>query len=382
MNREIKFQDLARLHRSIRSELNAAFDDVLESSAFIQGKYVRKFEEDFSKFVGIPRCFGVANGTDALEIALKAIGISSGDSVLVPAMTFAATAEAVLNVGAVPVFVDISPDTLCATERHFEEALGSTNAKAKAFISVPLHGLADRLPELADFAKTHRLEWIEDCAQAHGALVQGRHVGGFGAAGTFSFYPGKNLGALGDAGAIVTNSGHIAERVVSLRDHGRTEKYLHTSVGRNSRLDGLQAAFLSVKLKYLSEWTLKRRTLAQRYFENLEKAEQPLRLLARPKDEQNHVFHNFVVRIVDDSNPQTNKWRARVIELLGKSGIETGIHYPVALSEQPAFKQFRRKTEQAERVSREVLSLPIDPLMSLDDVDYVSEVLIEAVRNL
>lgn len=374
MIREVKLQDLARLHKSIRSELEEAFRDVVESSAFVQGKHVRTFENQFGDFTQASHCVGVANGTDALELGLKAAGIQRGDSVLVPAMTFAATAEAVVNVGATPVFADISPETLCSTEKDFADALRFAKSRVKGVISVYLHGLADRVLEIGDFVASQRLAWIEDCAQAHGTKYDGRHVGTFSKVGTFSFYPGKNLGALGDAGAVITQCSNISTQVFSTRDHGRTEKHLHTFVGRNSRLDGLQAAFLSVKLKHLPRWTQDRRKIADRYFSNLRGRSSLLALPSRPADPERHVYHNFVVRIMSGGS-----LRDQVVHSLKKSGIETGLHYPLSLNAQQAFKPYWRKLEVADKISQEVISLPIDPLMEPNDVDYVCDNLLKAV---
>jgi len=367
MDSRIKFQDLKRLHESVRTELTSAFSTVLDESAFIQGPFVKKFEEEFSSFTGIEHCSGVGNGTDALEIALQALDIGQGDLVLVPSMTFAATAEAVVSRGAIPVFVDLDPSTLCSSLSDFQAALSVTPRKPKALIMVHLHGRAYEVEAVASFAKAAGIVVLEDCAQSHGAKVNGKHVGGFGAAGTFSFYPGKNLGALGDAGAVVTTSVAVKQKVNMLRDHGRTQKYYHDEVGRNSRLDGLQAAFLSVKLKHLREWTNKRQKVADAYFENLSDYSE-LVLPAKPAHRDEHVFHNFVVRVVAGKQS-----RDVIASKLKELGVETGVHYPLGLHMQPAFKQFSlgNSLKKTEQVCSEILSLPIDPLMSTSEIDEV-----------
>ena len=368
----ISFQDLTRLHKSIRQELTVAFDDVLRQSAFVQGPFVSKFERAFARYTGATDCLGVGNGTDALEIILESLGTKSGDRVLVPSLTFTATAEAVVRCGGVPVFVDVDPLTQCATLEDYQRAINATSEPIKAAILVHLHGRAiDPRPllKLKQRVESEPILLIEDCAQAHGARIDGRHVGTFGVAGAFSFYPGKNLGALGDAGAIITNSPDVAQSARLLRDHGRAQKYYHDFIGRNSRMDGLQAAFLSVKLKYLDIWTSKRREIAEMYFELLEGID-GLKLPQRPTQIEGHVFHNFVIRVVavDKSRDGLKAW-------LADQKIETGIHYPLGLHAQPAYANYRSYSRHllvnTELCVGQVLSLPIDPLMAREEVERV-----------
>lgn len=369
---KIRFQDLNRLHESVKPALTSAFEKVLESSAFIQGPFVAGFEAEFASFTGAKHCLGVANGTDAIEIVLEALGIGEGDLVLLPSLTFTATAEAVVRAKAVPVFADVDADTLCAEVKHYQAALSQARnqhpgLKPKALILVHLHGRVLNPEPLMEWAAQENLEVIEDCAQAHGAWVSDQHAGTFGAAGTFSFYPGKNLGALGDAGAIITNSDALAQKVRLLRDHGRTQKYFHEAVGRNSRLDGLQAAFLSVKLKSLPEWTRRRQDIAKRYHELLTSVSG---LMLPPLEPQtkSHVFHNFVIKV---TAPQKN--RDGLKTWLQERGIETGIHYPLGLHEQPAYKDFTMGAlASTEKSVKEILSLPIDPFLDDNQIQRVS----------
>lgn len=364
---KIKFQDLGRLHAKIQNELQEAFEKVLSTSAFIQGPCVVEFEKQFAEYTKAPYCLGVSNGTDALEIALEVLGIGPGDIVALPSMTFAATGEAIVRRGAKPLFVDSNPKTLCATPKTLLAALEKSSKPIKAFIAVHLYGLACDMPGFKNLANQHRFSIIEDCAQAHGARISGQHVGTFGEIGTFSFYPGKNLGALGDAGAIVTTSKDLHEKMRLLRDHGRTQKYLHEHIGRNSRLDGLQAAFLSVKLRHLDAWTEQRRKLAETYQAEL-KGITGVELLALPSDKQSHVYHLLVLKMLKNGPS-----RDKLMAWLSERGIESGIHYPLGLHMQPAFKAYGPFGELGvtEQATRQILSLPMDPLMSETEVKRV-----------
>lgn len=363
----ITFQNLSRLHESIASELREAFEKVLKTSAFIQGPFVTQFEKEFAAYTGAPFCLGVANGTDAIEIVLEASGIKAGDLVAVPSMTFAATAEAVVRCGATPLFVDVDHETLCMSDATLETALKNSKQPIKAVMPVHLYGRACDMQSLSKAAARYGAFIIEDCAQAQGARLDGKHVGTFGAAGTFSFYPGKNLGALGDAGAIVTISPELYERMKMLRDHGRTQKYLHESIGRNSRLDGLQAAFLSVKLKHLENWTAKRRALAQTYHAGLRGIDGVMPITSAASDSE-HVYHLFVVRVT-----KPGRTRDELAVWLKEKGIETGVHYPLGVHMQPAFKAYAGAASfpVTEQAVKEILSLPMDPLMQPTEVERV-----------
>jgi dTDP-4-amino-4,6-dideoxygalactose transaminase len=369
MNQKIKFQDLGRLHGTIRAELNEAFDQVLTHSSFIQGAPVQKFEKDFSEFTQSKHCLGVANGTDALELALEALGIQSGDSVIVPSMTFAATAEAVVRQKGQPVFAEIDASTACVTAKTLREAYEQAKCSVKAVILVHLYGRACEMGSILEFCREKNLRVIEDCAQAHGASFQGRHVGTWGDIGTFSFYPGKNLGALGDAGALVTQSDEYFQKLKLLRDHGRTDKYSHSIAGRNSRLDALQAAFLSIKLRHLPDWTARRQDLARLYSESLSGIS-GVQTLALPHDRSGHVYHLYVIRVTSSQHNRDDLARH-----LASEGIEALIHYPIPLHQQAAFSAFTSKQSLAftEKFSKEILSLPMDPLMTPEEVVRVSQ---------
>ncbi len=370
MTQKIKFQDLSRLHGTIRAELTAAFDQALSSSAFIQGAPVQKFEKEFATYTGSLHCLGVANGTDALELALEALEIRSGDGVIVPSMTFAATAEAVVRQGGNPIFAEIDESTGCVSAATLRAAYELSPHSIKAVILVHLYGRACEMGPILDFCREKNLRIIEDCAQAHGARYQGRHVGTLGDIGTFSFYPGKNLGALGDAGAATTQSDALHQKLKLLRDHGRTDKYSHQVVGRNSRLDALQAAFLSVKLKHLPDWTERRKNLARLYSESLAGISS-VQTLPLPKDQDSHVYHLYVIRVTADRHNRDDLSR-----FLASEGIEALVHYPIPLHQQGAFSSYTSSSSplsKTEKFSKEILSLPLDPLMTPEEVTRVSQ---------
>jgi dTDP-4-amino-4,6-dideoxygalactose transaminase len=312
----IPFVDLEAQYLSLKGELDGAIAKVVSETAFISGRYAAAFEASFAEYLGVDHCVAVANGTDALEIALQAVGIDAGDEVIVPANTFFATAEAVANIGATPVFVDNDPVFYNIDPSKIEAKITS---KTKAIIPVHLYGLPAEMDEILGVAKRHDLKVVEDCAQAHGATYKGVKVGTFGDAATFSFYPSKNLGAAGDAGAIVTNDKDTADRARLIANHGQPAKNRHTIEGRNSRMDGIQAAVLSVKLPYLDSWLDARRSHAELYDELL--VDSGIELPKAP-DHSNHVYHLYVIRLAD---------RDQAAAKLADEGIETGMHYPVAL---------------------------------------------------
>jgi dTDP-4-amino-4,6-dideoxygalactose transaminase len=380
MGLTVPIQALSRLHASIEAELRAVFDDHLKKSAFIQGAPVKAFEEAFSRYTGLPHVLGVANGTDAIELVLEALGVGAGHSVIVPSMTFTATGEAPVRQGATPVFADVDPATWCLSVKTAEEALARAAQPVKALILVHLHGkLFDPQP-LADWCAKKGIALIEDCAQAHGARLSvggvARHAGSWGVASTFSFYPGKNLGALGDGGAVATASRDLAERIRLLRDHGRTEKYLHREVGRNSRLDALQAGFLKAKLSHLDQWNKGRRALAARYLELLP-AVKGFTLAATPPGAEAHAYHQ-IVGLVDRGLS-----RDGVKAKLADRGIETGVHYPLGLHQQPAFEKWCRglKLPVTEDLSGRQLSLPMDPLHGPEVAATVTAALTAVLRE-
>src|SRR3989338_4105182 len=319
---EVPFLDLKAQYFSLKKEIDEAISSVIGDAAFIGGKYVAEFENDFAKYVGARHCVGVGNGTDALFVSLKAIGVGSGDEVIVPANSFIATSEAVTLAGARPVFLDCHSETYNIDVDLIERAI---TPKTKAIIPVHLYGQPADMDPIMQIAKNRGLAVIEDAAQAHGAVYKGNKVGNFGTAACFSFYPGKNLGAYGDAGAIVTNDDHLAEKIRMFANHGRKEKYLHETEGVNSRLDGLQAAVLGVKLRHLDEWIDSRRGVAGRY----DGALQGTVLTPKVLTGVSHAYHLYVIRVKD---------REKTQQKLKEIGISTGVHYPIPLPLLPAYR--------------------------------------------
>lgn len=365
----VPFVDLKAQYSTYKTELDAAILKVVSETAFISGKYGAEFELEFAKYIGAENCIACANGTDALEIALKAIGVGPGDEVIVPANTFFATSEAVDNVGATPVFVDCEANFYNIDTEKIEEKI---TARTKAIIPVHLYGLPAEMDAVMNIATKHGLKVIEDCAQSHGADYKGKRTGTFGDIATFSFYPGKNLGAYGDAGAIVTEDAELAQRCRLIANHGQPAKYKHTIVGRNSRMDGIQAAVLSVKLKYLDEWLEARRGHAARYDSNL----QSLGIaLPRAPEYSRHTYHLYVVRVKD---------RDAVAAKLNEAGIDTGLHYPVAL---PYLDVYAGRGLQpsdfpvAHSQMNDLLSLPMYAELTDEMVDYVCDNLKKAVSQ-
>jgi len=356
----LKLVDLGRHHDPIRKELDAAIAAVVDRGDFILGQAVRDFETAFAAYCGAARAVGVDTGTSALELILRALGIGPGDEVIVPALTFVATASAVEMVGARPVFVDVDPATGLMDQ---EAALHRAGPKTRAIIPVHLWGQPARVDSLAESARG-RFHVIEDACQAHGAKVGGRRVGSFGIAAAFSFYPAKNLGAFGDGGAVVTSDEGLAAKVAMLRNYGEARKYEHMYLAYNRRLDTLQAAVLSVKLRHLDRWNAERRTAAQRYREAL--AGTTVALPSEPIAGES-VYHQFVVR-----TPRRDALAAHLKE----QGIETGVHYPFPLHLLPIFKGMGLSTGSfpaAESLAREVLSLPLFPGMTLDEITRVAD---------
>lgn len=345
----IPLVDLKAQYRSIQGEIDAAIRRVVESAAFILGPEVNAFEEAFASYCEANYAVGVDSGTAALFLALKACGIGPGDEVITTPFTFISTAEVISQTGARPVFVDIDPATYNLSPERIEAAI---TPYTRAIIPVHLYGQPAEMDEIRAIAQAHRLWVIEDAAQAHGARYKGRRVGSLGDIACFSFYPSKNLGAYGDAGAVVTNNAELAARVRSLRDHGRSSKYLHEELGWGLRLDALQAAILRAKLPHLDAWNAARRERASRYAELLA-GSAVVTPTALPYVE--HVYHCYVVR---------TPHRDDVVKALQARGIGVGIHYPIPLHLQPAYKSLGYANGAfpiSEQYSREVLSLPMYP---------------------
>lgn len=363
---KIPFVDLKAQYLSIKEEIDAAIGGVIGDSAFIGGKYTREFEDAFAEYTGAKHCVGVGNGTDALFIALKMLGIGEGDEVVVPANSFIATSEAVTLTGARVVFVDCDRGTYNIDPEGVERAI---TPQTKAIVPVHLYGQPSPMDSIMHLVGTHGLRVVEDAAQAHGAKYKSRNVGTFGDCACFSFFPGKNLGAYGDGGAVLTNDDVLAEKVRMFANHGRQEKYSHLFEGVNSRLDGLQAAILSVKLRHLEAWTERRRAVATMYDEGLRD------VVVTPKvaDSVRHVYHLYAVRV---------KERDKVKAHLSENGISTGIHYPVPLPFLDAYAYLGHKPgdfPNAHEFKDEILSLPIHGDITDEQVGRVIEHLKEAV---
>lgn len=367
---KIPLVDLKAQYASIKDEIDEAIHSVLRETDFIGGSAVSGFEKEFADSCGTRFAVGVANGTDAIFLALKALKVGRGDEVIVPVNTFIATAEAVSSAGASPVFVDCDPDTHTISPKGIEEAV---TKHTKVVIPVHLYGLPADMEAIRSIARSHDLIVIEDAAQAHGATYQKKPVGGLGSIGCFSFYPAKNLGAYGDAGAITTNDEILANTVRMLANHGRKDKYEHLVEGYNSRLDTLQAAILRVKLGHLESWTRLRQQHAASYSKLLA-GRTDIALPVTPAD-RTHAFHLYVVRVRE---------RDAVRKNLAGAGIATGIHYPIPLHLQPAYasrSNSQRKFPVAERDSAEVLSLPLYPELTDEQIHHVVHALVKSPAN-
>ena len=359
----IPLVDLTAQYRGIKDEVDLVVSQVLSSGRFILGPEVEAFEEEFAAYCEADHAVGMSSGTAALQLALEACGVGPGDEVITTVFTFIATAAAISHVGAQPVFVDIDQDTYNIDPALVESAI---TAKTKAIIPVHLFGQPADMRSIGRIARTHGLRVIEDAAQAHGATYEGKCVGGLGDVACFSFYPAKNLGAYGDAGALVTNDRDIADRVRSVSNHGRSGWYEHEELGYTYRLDALQAAILRVKLAHLGDWNASRRRIARRYTEALSGTNL---VLPQELPSARSVYHLYVVR---------SQRRDELVEYLGEEGIEAKVHYPMPLHLQPAYAQLggtRGQFPVAEKCAREVLSLPTYPELSGEQVDEIAGVI-------
>lgn len=356
----VPFVDLHAQYLTIKDEIDAAIADVISSSSFIRGPYVDRFEASFADAIGAAHCISCANGTDALYIAMSALGLSHGDEVIVPAMSWISTSETVTQAGGRVVFCDIDPITQTLDPEKLSEAITS---RTVGIIPVHLYGHPARMDRIMEIATAQGLWVLEDCAQAHLAEFQGRKVGTFGVAGTFSFYPGKNLGAMGDAGGIVTSEPELAARMEMFARHGGLKKHDHQIEGINSRLDGLQAAILNVKLSYLPAWTERRRALAERY----DKLLAGLDGVTRPveADWVTHVWHVYQIRVAD---------RDGLMQHLKAQGVQSGVNYPNALPFLSCYAHLGHAPEnfpQAYALGKQTLSLPLFPEMTEAQQDVV-----------
>lgn len=365
---EVPFLDLKRQYQSIKNEVDDAISKVMESQHFILGDEVENFEKSVAKYCGAENAIGVASGTDAILLSLKALGIGTGDKVITSPFTFFATAGAIHNVGATPVFADIELDTYNIVPEKIEEILNKDSKDIKAVIPVHLYGQMADMQSILEIAEVYDLAVIEDAAQAIGTEYNGKKAGTLGDAGCFSFFPSKNLGGAGDGGMIVTNNDELADKIRTLRVHGSKQKYYHEVVGYNSRLDTLQAAILNKKLDYLDKWSGKRRANAEFYNNKLQwdGIETPF-----SAENRTHIYNQYTIRTKDRDN---------LMKFLNDNGIGAVVYYPLPLHLQPCFSYLgyeKGDLPNAERASEEVLSLPIFPELTQEEKTYVVERIME-----
>lgn len=367
--RTVPIIDLGKEYLSLQKEIDAALHRVLISGSYILGSETDHFEKELAAYCGVSHAVGVNSGTDALMMAYRALNLRPGDEIIMPAMSFIATVEPAILLGVKPVFVDIDPISLTLKA---SEVRAKITAKTKAVVAVHLYGQCADMDELMRICDEKKLSLVEDMAQAIGSAYKGRKAGAFGRLACLSFFPTKNLGAFGDAGAVLTSSPELAERLKSLRNHGAKIKYHHDEVGYNSRLDEVQSAILRVKLPHLDSWNKKRREFAAHYDRLL--SDLPIE---RPQqaDDRMHIYHLYSI--------QTPKRDALKV-FLEKEGISTGLHYPKPLHLQEALKSFGGKTGDfpvSEKLAQQTLSLPLYPFMTADDVAYVSEAIKRFFQN-
>lgn len=356
----VPFLDLKAQYESIRNEIAVALQQVLDNTAFAGGPFVEKFEKDFASFCKCEFAMGVGSGTTALWLALSGLGISQGDEVITTPNTFIATAEAISFCGAKPAFVDVEEQTYNMNLDLLEDAI---TPKTKAIIPVHLYGQMVDMDRIMQIARAHGLFVVEDACQAHGAEYNGQRAGSIGAAGCFSFYPGKNLGAYGEAGAVVTNDAELAEKIRVLRDHGQARKYFHSMIGWNARMDGFQGAVLSVKLKHLPAWNDARKRNARLYDELLADADDVITPVEVGR--AGHVYHVYAIRTKD---------RDALINYLAEKNVYCGIHYPIPIHLQNAYSflgKGKGSFPVAEKCAEQLISLPMFPELSEEQIEYV-----------
>ena len=357
---QIPFLDLKVQYRQIEAELKPVLEDIMVSGAFIGGPQVADFEKEFAAFCGVGHCVGLSSGTDALRFALMAAGVGPGDEVITVPHTFIATTEAISQAGATPVFVDIDPATCCIDVNQIKHRV---TTRTRAVVPVHLYGQTADMDPILEIAHKHRLAVIEDACQAHGALYKGRSAGSMGAVGCFSFYPGKNLGAFGDAGAVVTNDEKLAQTIRMLREHGQCRKYYHDTEGYTGRLDAIQAAVLRLKLKRLAGWNLERRANAALYTQLLMGV--PGVTVIKEAAFAQSVYHLYVI-LVDD--------RDGLQAFLNEKGVGTGLHYPLPLHLQKAYTRMGFKKGDfpvSERTAERLLSLPMYAELTHEQIGHV-----------
>ena len=375
----VPFLDLKAQYNSIKNEINPAIQNILDSSSFVLGKAVEDFEREFATLHNVKYCVALNTGTAGNHVALWALGIKPGDEVIIPANTFIATAWGATLCGAKPVFVDCEPEGYNIDPNKVEAAI---TKNTKAIVAVHLYGQPANMNALIEIANKHNLYLVEDAAQAHYAEYENKKVGNFGIITSFSFYPGKNLGAYGEGGAIITNDEQLARKAKMLRDHGSLEKYQHHVFGHNYRMEGLQGAVLGVKLKHLAHWTEKRREVARKYNEFLKGVE----FIDLPAEKPNvkHVYHLYVVQILKGGGEKTKSVRDKLVLDLKEKGIATGLHYPIPLHLQKCFSYLNYNYGDfpiSETLSDACLSLPIYPEITDDQIEFVSTNILKFFKN-
>jgi dTDP-4-amino-4,6-dideoxygalactose transaminase len=377
MTVKIPFVDLNWQHNLLQKEIERAIAEVMERGDFILGQAVREFEADFAEACGVQYAVGVASGTDAIALGLKACGVKEGDEVIVPANTFIATVIGVIKAGAKPVLADCDLSTALI---DLEAAARVVTKKTKAIIPVHLYGQMVSPKQLLDFALTHNLIIFEDAAQAHLADREGYTAGMIGKAAAFSFYPSKNLGAFGNGGMLVTSDEEVANKMRTLRNYGAPKKYFHTELGTNSRLDSIQAAILKVKLPFLKNWNQLRNAVAAQYIESLQPLEREGITILENQSDKGHVYHLYVIRIAESCLLDRNQ----IVQKLDELGIQTGIHYPIPCHLQPAYQYLGYQLgdfPHAEVLANQILSLPMFPGLSHNQVKLVCEYLEKSINS-
>ena len=366
----VPFVDLKAQYESIRKDIDSAIQQVIQETAFIGGKYVKSFDQSFAQAYGVKHCIGCANGTDAIYIIMRMLGIGAGDEVITTAGSWISTSETIGQTGATPVFVDIEPDFYTIDVSKIEEKI---TPRTKAIIPVHIYGQMADIESIAAICKKHNLHLIEDCAQSHFSKYKDRNAGTWGIAGTVSFYPGKNLGAYGDAGAIITNDDALAEKCRMFANRGALVKHQHHMEGINSRLDGLQAAILSAKLPHIQKWTEQRIANAAIYTEKLKNIPFIKTPCVRPGSR--HTWHLYVIRA--EKRDQLATW-------LKERGIETAIHYPTPLPFLPAYRHLQAKREDypvAAACQGQILSIPMYPELTREAIEYIAKSICEFYQH-
>lgn len=372
---QVPFLDLKAQYSSIKNEVDSAIQQVIDNTAFILGKAVFDFEKNFAAAHNVKHCFGTSSGTDGNHIALWALGIKPGDEIIIPANTFIATAWGATLCGAKPVFVDCHPESYNLDPEKVEAAI---TPKTKAIVAVHLYGQSADMDALNEIATKYGLHIVEDAAQAHLAEYKGKKVGGLSEVASFSFYPGKNLGAYGEGGAVVTDNEEFAAKIKLIREHGQSKKYYHETYGHNYRMEGIQGAVLGVKLKYLDKWTEQRRRAAAKYKELMGNIEQ----LSVPMESTDvkHVYHLYVVRINGNNLEEREQTRNKLQSFLSDNGIASGLHYPIPLHLQKCFDHLgynKGDFPVTEDLAQTGLSLPMFPELKDEQIGYIAEKLKE-----